>query len=599
MSLDVLLATTDAREAAWLARCLGDAMPIIVATSDAELYARAETAAVIVVGATSGAAEADRLLGELAAGGVRAPILRIADPRRLAPDPRVAFVLSTAVEAPAVKLLIVSLAWRRPAAAASGARPLDIDEARRRERAFAATRRLAAAPDLAAAEAALGAALAMLLDADRAACAFVDAASGEVWSAAGGAPDDRRADRGLAGWAARTGGAILVERAARDPRWHPTIDAPAVNGDEQVLVQPVMGTGREPHAVLIATRGERRPPFTADELGLAHALATEASPLLEQLARHAEAAAILEQTRGDELFRREAVEAQHRQPWGQLLHVTPRWVSWAWFGLAVGLVALVTFAVVGKTHTYAAGPAVVRMAARSEVASRTAGNVGELRTSAGATVRAGDVLVRLDDDAQAAEVARLEQAFAARLRERLLAPSDDSLGQAVTAQRLDLERARAQLEERTVRAPHDGIIGDLRIRPGQWIEAGIVVASIVDPGEGAELVAVVPGGDRPRLAAGQRVRLELAGYHHAYQDLAVESVATEALGPEEARRYLGPIADGVDLRGPVVLVRARLPATFDADGIAYRYVDGMTGQVEIELGTERIIHALLPGLRRL
>lgn len=145
MSLDVLLATTDAREAAWLARCLGDAMPIIVATSDAELYARAETAAVIVVGATSGAAEADRLLGELAAGGVRAPILRIADPRRLAPDPRVAFVLSTAVEAPAVKLLIVSLAWRRPAAAASGARPLDIDEARRRERAFAATRRLAAA----------------------------------------------------------------------------------------------------------------------------------------------------------------------------------------------------------------------------------------------------------------------------------------------------------------------------------------------------------------------------------------------------------------------------------------------------------------------
>jgi hypothetical protein len=71
------------------------------------------------------------------------------------------------------------------------------------------------------------------------------------------------------------------------------------------------------------------------------------------------------------------------------------------------------------------------------------------------------------------------------------------------------------------------------------------------------------------------------------------------MGPEEARRYLGRIADDVAVRGPVVLVRARLPAEFVADGVSYRYVDGMSGIVEVEIESERIVDALLPGLKRL
>ena len=93
--------------------------------------------------------------------------------------------------------------------------------------------------------------------------------------------------------------------------------------------------------------------------------------------------------------------------------------------------------------------------------------------------------------------------------------------------------------------------------------------------------------------------LELDGYRYAYQELVVEVVATEALGPEEARRYLGRIGESVPLRGPVVLVRARLPDEFVADGVPYRYIDGMGGTVEIEVESERVIDALIPGLRRL
>ncbi|MCA9676499.1 MAG: HlyD family secretion protein, partial [Myxococcales bacterium] len=144
-----------------------------------------------------------------------------------------------------------------------------------------------------------------------------------------------------------------------------------------------------------------------------------------------------------------------------------------------------------------------------------------------------------------------------------------------------------------------GVIGDVRVRAGQRIEPGDVVASIVDAGSAVEVVAFLPGGDRPRLAPGQKMRLELDGYRYAYQELVVEVVATEALGPEEARRYLGRIGESVPLRGPVVLVRARLPDEFVADGVPYRYIDGMGGTVEIEVESERVIDALIPGLRRL
>jgi hypothetical protein len=70
------------------------------------------------------------------------------------------------------------------------------------------------------------------------------------------------------------------------------------------------------------------------------------------------------------------------------------------------------------------------------------------------------------------------------------------------------------------------------------------------------------------------------------------------MGSEEALRYLGRVAADVGLRGPVVLVRARLPGTLLADGEAYPWIDGMGGTVHIELEDERVIDALVPGLGR-
>ncbi len=479
---------------------------------------------------------------------------------------------------------------------------LDEREARRRVQAFAASRRLAAATTLAGAELAATTAIHDLVGADRSHCLFFEAASGDLWSADDRSTDGGRehaADRGMAGWAARTGCPARCARAGADPDWVAAVDDPQGRGDERLLVQPVTGSDDSVHAVLIAVRGAQRPEFGDEEAIALHALAALAGPLLEQLAWSVEASSRLEEARDGALFLPEAVDAQGERRWGDVVRVAPPWIRWAYRGLALMGVAVGVLAIVGRVHTYARGPALVRMRDRVEVTARTAGNVAAVNAVAGARVVAGEVLARLDDEAQAAQTAQLERELEARLRERLLAPSDPSTGEAVSRVRLELERARAALDERLVRAPVDGVIGAVRVRPGQRVEPGAMVSSIVDAAGALEVIAFLPGGERPRIQPGQRMRFALSGYRDVHQDLTVDAVSAEAMGPEEARDYLGRVADGVDLRGPMVLVRAVLGAEFAADGVAYRYIDGMSGSVEVEVATESLLGVLLPGLKEL
>ncbi len=594
MTLSVLLASDDGADAGWLHRCLGGAIGVTQAPTLAEVLALAPQASLIVLG--DGIADADpaAILAALAGHETVLRVVRLGEPAQLAADARVAFVLSRTTPAPAAAALLTSLAWGRPAAALAGnvARELDAGEAERRSRAYAATRGLAVAQDLGAAERVAADALLELVDADRARCVLVDAAGGELWSG----ETSWQADRGLVGWAARTGAGAVADRASGDSRWC-AADDPDGRGDDRLLVQPVLGDDREVHAVIVATRGARRPAFDERDVAAARAFAEAAGPLLQQLARHVEAREVLDRARDDELFRREAALAHAGDRWGDVLRVTPGWVRWVYAALVVALAAGAAFLVLGRVSTYARGAGVVRLLARAEIAAGAAGNVGALDVTLGQSVAAGDVIARLDDAAQLADVARLDRGFQDRVRQRLLSPADAAAGESVAAARVELERARGALDERRIRAPRAGVVGDIRVRPGQRVELGDVIGSIVDPDAGAELYAIVPGGDRPRLAAGQRLRLELDGFHHAYQDLAVESIATEVMGSEEALRYLGRVAGDVGLRGPVVLVRARLPRALVADGVAYPWVDGMGGTVHIELESERVVHALVPGLR--
>ena len=163
------------------------------------------------------------------------------------------------------------------------------------------------------------------------------------------------------------------------------------------------------------------------------------------------------------------------------------------------------------------------------------------------------------------------------------------------------EGARLGVEARTLRAPHAGVVKEVLVRNGQRVEPGTVVLSIVARAavEGLQIVAFLPGSERPRLRAHQPLRLTLPGYRGAELTSEVRAIS-EVLGAAEARtRFLGDrLGDSMPLTGAVVVVEARLAsATFEADGEQLQLHDGMIGHVEVMMQSRSLLESLIPGLR--
>lgn len=483
------------------------------------------------------------------------------------------------------------------------------DQAVRLARVLEAARRLATQRDLAGASRAAVLAVLELIGADRASCLFYDADSGALWAegepGAGGEEREATATSGLAGFAARTSTQVCLERVGSDSRYDRRVDDPEGKGDERFLVQPIVGPDGQVHAVLVAVRDPNREPFSKAAREVMELLAEQTGPLLHQLALQVEAESVLEEAAeaegGDrELFRREALEARiaHTKH-GDVVRISPRWVRWSYWIMVVILIAAGVYLGVGTVDEYSSGIAVVRMSGRTEVTAKRAGTIVSIEVEPGQHVAAGQLLARFYDVEEAAELDRLEDEFEMQLVKFLRHPEDEAVKRDLSSLRTQIERAKGRLEEQTARAPHAGTVSDLRTRAGQHLVPGDVILSIVGAETSLSLIALMPGSDRPQLRPGQKLRLSLAGYRGAYQDLRVEAVSDDLVGPMEARRYLGSqIADTVPIAGPVALIRVRLPSpTFEADGRVYSYHDGMQGLAEVRVRSQPIILALIPGLR--
>jgi membrane fusion protein (multidrug efflux system) len=107
----------------------------------------------------------------------------------------------------------------------------------------------------------------------------------------------------------------------------------------------------------------------------------------------------------------------------------------------------------------------------------------------------------------------------------------------------------------------------------------------------------LPGSDRPRLEIGMTLQIELPGYQKRREEAVIDSIGTQVIGPEEARRSLNdPIGDALPITGSVVLVRAHLTGrTFEADGRQYAFHDGMLGKAEVKVDHESLLRMLVPG----
>lgn len=510
------------------------------------------------------------------------------------PDSRVFYVLRPTLAVADVMALIRGAIYRAAPATTIPSRA----DAERLQRILSASARFVGASDLVEAAKVAEHSIRSFVASDRVHCLFHDAESGALWSETDEARDGQ-ATAGIAGFVARTGEAVMVERAASDPRYDPRIDDPEGDGDARLLVVPV-GDGGGVHAVFVVARSDA-PPFSEYDRDVMVSFADRAGPMMHHLALLVEAEAIL-RARRERLFRAESLQA-HAAPGhrGDVVRVSPRWIHWAYWVLVVLMVAGFVYLVVGEVNQYSTGPAIVRVHERTELAAQSSGPLLAVHVSPGQHVEAGAPLARLDDTAFQAELRRVRRELDTQLRKRMLDPNDAAATEALISLRGQERGVLDRIELHQVRAPHAGTVSDLRIRPGQHIEVGDIVLSLVHDDERRRVVALLPGGDRPLLHPGMSLRLELRGYRYAYQSLVIEEVSNEIIGPTEVMRFLGPqIGDSVTLPGPVVVVQAALPSeTFVADGSTYDYHDGMLAVAEVRVRTESILELFLPALKRL
>ncbi|HEX6836704.1 MAG TPA: HlyD family efflux transporter periplasmic adaptor subunit [Polyangia bacterium] len=302
------------------------------------------------------------------------------------------------------------------------------------------------------------------------------------------------------------------------------------------------------------------------------------------------------------VFREEAV-AQHAGPSraGALLRLSSSWTRWSYWVVLLLLSVALCYSLVGQIAEYAVGPALVRAEGRFELTAQTEGTVSAVLVQSGETVAAGEPLVQLAGDEQKADLERIDKELELQLLKVLRDPSDQIARQSLSSLHAQHDLAAAHLERQLIRAPRAGTISDVRIRSGQRLRPGDVVLGLTRPDSALTVVALLPGRYRPMIQPGMPLRLELDGYRYAYRELDVAHVDDGVIGPAEAKRFLGPVAsDVMEIDGSLTLVRARLPSRdFVYEGSHYQYSDGLTGTAHVRVKSERILLALVPGLRAL
>ena len=200
--------------------------------------------------------------------------------------------------------------------------------------------------------------------------------------------------------------------------------------------------------------------------------------------------------------------------------------------ISAGQTAVVRAITVPRTES-AVGQ--VRAVLETSIGSKLLARGLEVKAAAGQFVKAGDVLVRLDDTdlraklrqveaaQQAAEAVRNqaladEQRYAELLRRKAVSPQQyEQSKTALDSAQAELRRAeeaanevRAMLDWATVTAPFDGIVIDKHVDAGQMVIPGQKLVTIYDPRQ-MELVAAVRESLAHRLAVGQSIDVFIEG----------------------------------------------------------------------------------------
>jgi membrane fusion protein, multidrug efflux system len=150
-----------------------------------------------------------------------------------------------------------------------------------------------------------------------------------------------------------------------------------------------------------------------------------------------------------------------------------------------------------------------------DIVSLSSGRIAEIAFSPGERVEAGEVLVRLDDEAERAGVAEaeaslreaelaLERAKKLRANNTVAQATVDELQAAYLGAKARVDAARKRLADRTVKAPFTGVAGIRRVDLGARVDDDTVLTTFDDLAE-IEIEFSVPEMFFGRIRAGQPV----------------------------------------------------------------------------------------------
>ena len=177
----------------------------------------------------------------------------------------------------------------------------------------------------------------------------------------------------------------------------------------------------------------------------------------------------------------------------------------------------------------------LRAVRQAAVKARVAGEVREVLVREGETVRAGQVVARMDMTEYSARAAQARGVLAAARGQQDIATKSRDNNRALLAKgfisqnafdnaasqyqiaRANVDSAKAALDvtqksvtDTTVRAPIGGLVSNRTVQPGEKVSSDFHLLDIVDL-RSMEMEAAVPTGEIQRVALGQEVQLKIEG----------------------------------------------------------------------------------------
>ena len=178
----------------------------------------------------------------------------------------------------------------------------------------------------------------------------------------------------------------------------------------------------------------------------------------------------------------------------------------------------------------------IRSARGIDLSTETSGEISELHFDSGDLVRAGDLLLVLDDEVEQAnrknEIASVKLAQILFDRDSRLIKKQSIPQSQFDRSRADLEMARARLAEtearlrnKRIHAPFDGQLGIRQVEVGDYVTPGTFIVTLQDRSE-LEIDFTLPGRNAPLIKPGLKAELNVAAYPE--RTFAAELVAVDA-----------------------------------------------------------------------